>query len=554
MRRSNARRIINPNSNGKVNGVDNNRSKKMESVKFQYRSSNRSSDRSPNRSSSKSKSRIVCYVSLGFVFAFICYVFMFSNFTRFSVKRKYGIVIDGGSTGTRIHVFEYEVRDGVVPVFDFGDKGLVSMRVNPGLSAYAEEPEMVSESLGKLVQFGKRNVPKDYWSSTEIRLMATAGMRLLDLDVQDKILEVCRGVLRDSGFKFKDDWASVISGSDEGLYAWVIANYALGTLGSDPLQTTGIIELGGASAQVTFVSSEPMPPEYSRTVKFRNFTYRIYSHSLLQFGQNAAFDLLLQSLVVRGQRQAPQSVKLMDPCSPRGYTHNLRSLKLSPSNFADRTRHPSSLYPSGNFSECRSASLSLLQKDKESCPYKSCFIGSTFMPKLQGNFLATENFFHTSKFFGLPPKAFLSDLMAAGKSFCEEDWSRLKSKYPSLQEEDLHRYCFSSAYILALLHDSLGIALDDDRIGYANEVGSIPLDWALGAFILQSTAELDREHSGWFANIFSEDSLVLLLFFAFFILVMFTAWFVSKWRKPQLKTVYDLEKGKYIVTRIGRCS
>ena len=39
-------------------------------------------------------------------------------------------------------------------------------------------------------------------------------------------------------------------GSDEGLYAWVVANHALGTLGGDPLKTIGIIELGGASAQV----------------------------------------------------------------------------------------------------------------------------------------------------------------------------------------------------------------------------------------------------------------------------------------------------------------
>lgn len=39
-------------------------------------------------------------------------------------------------------------------------------------------------------------------------------------------------------------------GSDEGVYAWVVANYALGALGGDPLETTGIIELGGASAQV----------------------------------------------------------------------------------------------------------------------------------------------------------------------------------------------------------------------------------------------------------------------------------------------------------------
>ena len=42
------------------------------------------------------------------------------------------------------------------------------------------------------------------------------------------------------------------TGSDEGVYAWVVANYALGTLEGDPLQTTGIIELGGASAQVQF--------------------------------------------------------------------------------------------------------------------------------------------------------------------------------------------------------------------------------------------------------------------------------------------------------------
>jgi Golgi nucleoside diphosphatase len=40
------------------------------------------------------------------------------------------------------------------------------------------------------------------------------------------------------------------SGSDEGVYAWVVANHALGSLGGEPLKTTGIVELGGASAQV----------------------------------------------------------------------------------------------------------------------------------------------------------------------------------------------------------------------------------------------------------------------------------------------------------------
>ncbi|KAF3632137.1 putative late blight resistance protein -like protein R1C-3-like isoform X1 [Capsicum annuum] len=62
------------------------------------------------------------------------------------------------------------------------------------ISLYAEEPDMVKESLAKLVEFGKDNVPKEYCSSTEIRLMAaTAGMRLLDWGEQEKILEVCHG-------------------------------------------------------------------------------------------------------------------------------------------------------------------------------------------------------------------------------------------------------------------------------------------------------------------------------------------------------------------------
>lgn len=53
--------------------------------------------------------------------------------------------------------------------------------------------------------------------------------------------------------------------------------------------------------------------------------------------------------------------------------------------------------------------------------------------------------------------------MLAGEQFCGEDWLKLKSSYHSMDEEDLLRYCFSAAYIVALLHDSLGIALDEKR-------------------------------------------------------------------------------------------
>ncbi|KAL3631168.1 hypothetical protein CASFOL_024152 [Castilleja foliolosa] len=542
MRRPRAR-TVNPNSD---------ENKDMDPIRLHPRS-NRPGLLSPNSKHPNPRLRFCFYTSISTALVLFCYILFFGNNTQGS--KKYAVVIDGGSTGTRIHVFKYEVRDGNL-VLDLSEKGLVSTRVNPGLSAYVDDPDMAGHAVVELVEFAKRNVARDQWGDTEIRLMATAGMRLLRDEDQVRILNACRRVLRASGFRFRDDWASVISGSDEGLYAWVVANYALGTLGTEPSQTTGIIELGGASAQVTFVSDEHMPPEFSRKIKYGNFTYNLYSHSLLQFGQNVAFDLLKESLVSSDQVLATeplQSEKPIDPCTPRGYAHNGEASKLSPTLF-EKNNYLSTLLPSGNFSECRSASLKLLQKDQDKCSYRTCYIGSTFIPKLQGKFLATENFFHTSKFFRLGEKTFLSDLVVAGQEFCGEDWSELTHKYNSLDEEELLRYCFSSAYIVALLHDSLGIDLHDQRIGYANQVQNIPLDWALGAFILQSASELDVKHSGWMSTVIGSNSSNLPLVFGIFLVLVLVLWFVLKKRTPQLKTIYDLEKGKYIVTRIGRYS
>ncbi|KAI3729196.1 hypothetical protein L6452_17849 [Arctium lappa] len=464
--------------------TENNKMNKSIKLKFRpdqfLRSTNLFSRNHKQYHHSKLKIFVIGFLILVFVSS--CYLYLVS---RNSMQKRYRIVIDGGSTGSRIHVFEYVIEDGG-PVFDFGGKnGLGSMRISPGLSAFAEDPETAGGSLLELLTFARKRVPEKEWGKTEVRLMATAGLRILDSGVQELILESCRNVLRASGFEFRDGWASVISGSDEGVYAWVVANYALGTLGGDPGETTGIIELGGASAQVTFVSREPIPTEFSQRVNFGKLSYNLYSHSLLHFGQNIAFDLLQESIVANGTR-------LVDPCSPKGYEHNVMTEKLAPT--LVKNEQLSNLQASGNFSECISASLSLLQKGKDECAYEKCYIGSTFIPKLEGKFLATENFFHTSKFFGLSPRTFLSEMKVAGQKFCEEDWSNLKMKYLGFPEEDLHRYCFSSAYIVALLHNSLGIALDDERIGYANKVNDIPLDWALGAFILQSAGGMDVDH------------------------------------------------------------
>lgn len=67
----------------------------------------------------------------------------------------------------------------------------------------------------------------------------------------------------------------------------------------------------------------------------------------------------------------------MDPCTPRGYASEKESRKLSHTSLMGKKKFKSTLYPSGNFSECRSASLKLLQKGQGIyliTPHASCCV------------------------------------------------------------------------------------------------------------------------------------------------------------------------------------
>ncbi|OEL34236.1 putative apyrase 6 [Dichanthelium oligosanthes] len=501
--------------------------------------------------------------------------------SRSAAAPRYGVVIDAGSTGSRVHVIAYRAGAGAaLPQLDWARTA--SLKANPGLSSFAADPRGAGLSLAPLVDYARRRVPRERWAETEVRLMATAGLRLLDAAVAESVLESCRDVLRQSGFLFQDRWATVISGmlyilevpplnlgasnfstivhsdhgstskccvgAEEGIYAWVAANYALGTLGGDPHDTTGIIELGGASVQVTFVTGEPLPPEYSHVLKFGDVSYNLYSHSFLQLGLNVAYESLHDMLSSPGLKSIAAHLitqtKYKDPCTPRGFTRMVGSAKLPVSVLEPKVEYRPFAHAVGNFSECRSAALTLLQRGKEGCAYHECRLGAAFVPELEGKFLATENFYHTSKFFGLHSKSFLSDLMVAGEKFCHGDWSNIKKKYSSFDEGELLLFCFSSAYIIALLHDTLKMSLDHKRIDVVNQIHGVPVDWALGAFIVQTTMNRTEYSDSSASYLSSYDSSGLAPLFLITTVVAFTAFSILRWRRPQLKTIYDMEKGR----------
>ena len=62
-------------------------------------------------------------------------------------------------------------------------------------------------------------------------MLATAGMRMIPESDQNAILSELRAnVPKVTNFIFSDNHVDIISGKEEGVYAWISANYVLNRL------------------------------------------------------------------------------------------------------------------------------------------------------------------------------------------------------------------------------------------------------------------------------------------------------------------------------------
>ncbi len=158
-----------------------------------------------------------------------------------AAEEKYAVVVDAGSTGSRVHIFKFLVVDGALELqFDKFEQ------LKPGLSSYADNPPAAAQSLKPLLDLAMETVPKALQASTHVMVGATAGLRLLPDGKADVILGEVRKWLREGyPFQFSDvDDVKILSGVDEGAFAWLTLNYLLGNLGKAEHGTVASIDLG----------------------------------------------------------------------------------------------------------------------------------------------------------------------------------------------------------------------------------------------------------------------------------------------------------------------
>ncbi|KAF7831555.1 putative apyrase 6 [Senna tora] len=459
------------------------------------------------------------------------------NSSKFAEPKStfFGLVINAGSSGSKINIFEF-LGEGRIPFLD--EAGSSSMKIRVGLMGFSGDPDGAGASIVQLVEFAKQQVPKKEWARTKIQLMATQELESLSVEVREKMLDSCRKVLWSSGFLFKDEWARVIQGEEQGISSWVAVNYALGNLGREPQETTGIVELGGDSLQVTSVLHNAKLVRSSRVIKLSGVTYNIYTRSWPEFGQARTHSTKKPGNQALLQDLAEETVYSNEERRDVGNVGDgieLRAKKIT-------NNHTACAYKT-----CNSASVALCN----GCQHPPCDFTTSFH-ELSGEQVSSGTFLYTSEVFGMVPRASLSELEAAGQHYCEDHWDALKNQHNEIDDLELAKYCFSSAFMVALLHDVFGMSMEEKRVGFGNQKKSFHVDWTLGSFIIETMAEpheLEHVDTG---LIVGNESVTYFSMFAFLFLIVLAAFFVLQWRKPQLKTVYDLEKGHYIVTRVPR--
>ncbi|XP_029312535.1 ectonucleoside triphosphate diphosphohydrolase 1 isoform X2 [Cottoperca gobio] len=445
-------------------------------------------------------------------------------------KYKYGIVLDAGSSHTALYIYEW-------PAEKDNNTGRVeqthSCKVKgPGISSYASAPLEAGESLRACMQEAEKLVPGKRHHETPLYLGATAGMRLLNIEnssASDKVFQAVGDALQK--FPFSYQGARILSGQEEGAFGWVTVNYLDDRL-KQGLETTGALDLGGASTQISFVSNNydgSESPRNSVTFRLYGNDYNLYTHSFLCYGKDQALKMTLAQMAKEG----PATV--FDPCFHPGYTatKNYSILYDGP---CVSDRKPQAALATfthtgkGNFLQCQEAVKSVFNFTY--CKYSRCSFNGVFQPLLQGPFGAFSAYYFVMNFLNLTDTSIpLETVKDSLKRYCATPWNQIMLLHPDVKLKYLAEYCFSGTYILTLLTEGYNFTSKSySDIKFIKKIKSSDAGWTLG-YMLNLTNMIPAEnpdspplpHVG-YVSILSVIAVLLFILFILFILSLRPLW------------------------------
>ena len=137
-------------------------------------------------------------------------------------NRQYGIVIDAGSSGSRIYVYSWQKKSSNTAIkLEKADEDgkKFELKEKPGISTFAVNPEGAGPHLEPLLKFAYSAIPLHKQSSTPLYLFATAGLRLVEQNQRQEILAAACAYAKKNYLYYIGDCDAhfrVISGELEG--------------------------------------------------------------------------------------------------------------------------------------------------------------------------------------------------------------------------------------------------------------------------------------------------------------------------------------------------
>lgn len=448
---------------------------------------------------------------------------------------KYGIVIDSGSSGSRIQIYRWEdpalLKSSTSAEVLYSPPKIVhedgwSFKISPGISTLGRKKNQIWASHYKqLIEFAESKIPAENIPETPVYVLSTAGMRLLPESERNMILkETCRLIQKNSKFLLRDceEHVQTIEGSTEGIYGWLALNYKMGQFDNykslEHHDSVGFMDMGGASTQLAFVPSieeeirkhdEDLSTVVLRNINGKSQVWRVFVETWLGFGANRARARYLDNLIQLSTSSNPllRTKTVQDPCMPsgsvmKGYESNKRKYNI---------------VGTGDYQSCLREIYPLLMKNL-SCKDQPCLFNGVHAPTLnfeKDKFVGVSEYWYTANdVFHSGGEYNFHTFNEKVKSYCESLWETVmqnskNGEYSNLSEKFLLDACFKASWVVNILHEGfdlprLGMEIEADKstaetkeveqahvpFKTADSVNGEELSWTLGKILLVATSQI----------------------------------------------------------------
>ncbi|CAN7990819.1 unnamed protein product [Ixodes hexagonus] len=395
----------------------------------------------------------------------------------------HGVVVDAGSSHTEATLYRWQ-----------GAKYL-----GTGRAVQVDH----AEAAGGISALGPRQTAHDLSQAVSgllagtrapVYLGATAGMRVLNLTQPaeaDAILMAAECALKPYGLRR----AVILSGHDEGIFAWLSTNYLLEVIPQDSDRTEdtfGALDLGGASTQIAFSVGSDVSAEDITELQLYGRKYRVFAVSYLCYGVNEIMRRFLAHIITK-QEFRPTVVS---PCHNSGYSFN-RTAKDIFESYCTMTppaedwlrEHPDAVFTfvgNGSANECHSLVTDLMRPDTCRKSYSSCLDPPKVPVPTHHKFMAFSAIYYTLKALNAttgPLDTFLNN----SNLICSASWDEALTL--GTPGRFVPNYCFQSMFIRDLLLDKYGFSNATwSSLTFIKKAKGYDLGWSLGFMINATTA------------------------------------------------------------------